>query len=181
PMRVLHLDGNHGQSAALAAGFRAARGDWVVTMDGDLQNAPEDVPKLVAAVTPELGCVAGYRLRRNDPWIRRISSKIANGVRNRLSHETIRDTGCSLKLFRKEVLDQIKFYDGLHRFLPTLVKMEGWPVREVPVDHFPRQAGSSKYGIRNRLFKSLGDLMAVRWMQKRHLNFTVREVKEPVS
>lgn len=181
PMRVLHFDRNHGQSAAMAAGFRVARGDWVVTMDGDLQNAPEDVGKLLAAITPAIGCVAGYRQRRQDSWVRRISSKIANAVRNRLSDETIRDTGCSLKLFRKSVLDEIKMYDGMHRFLPTLVKMEGWEVVEVAVDHFPRRAGTSKYGIGNRLFKSFCDLLVVRWMKKRRLDYRVREAEENAS
>jgi glycosyltransferase involved in cell wall biosynthesis len=181
PMRALHLDHNHGQSAALAAGFRAARGDWVVTMDGDLQNAPEDIGKLLAVIGPDIGCVAGYRVQRNESCIRRISSKIANAVRNRLSDESIQDTGCSLKLFRKLAVDQIKFYDGMHRFLPTLVKMEGWNVVEVPVSHFPRYAGMSKYGIRNRLFKSFWDLLAVRWMKKRRLDYRVRDAGEPAS
>ena len=181
PMRVLHFDRNHGQSAAMAAGFRAARGDWVATMDGDLQNAPEDVGKLISARGPAIGCVAGYRIKRHDSWVRRISSRIANAVRNRLSAETIRDTGCSLKLFRKSVMDQIKFYDGMHRFLPTLVKMEGWEVVEVPVNHFPRHAGTSKYGIGNRLFKSFCDLLVIRWMKKRRLDYHVREAGEQVS
>ena len=147
-------------------------------MDGDLQNAPEDVGRLLAAVGPDIGCIAGYRVRRNDPWIRRISSRIANAVRNRLSHETIRDTGCSLKLFRKSILDQIRFFDGMHRFLPTLVKMEGWTVVEVAVQHYPRHAGTSKYGIRNRLFKSFCDLLAVRWMKTRRLSYYAREAGE---
>lgn len=160
---------NRGQTAAMNAGFEACRNPFVLTMDADLQNDPGDLPKLMEKMTPGVGVVCGVRVKRRDNLIRRISSKIANGIRNWISQDNITDTGCSLKLFRKECLNQMKLFEGLHRFLPTLCKMEGYKVIEVPVSHHPRIFGESSYGVWNRVFKSFFDLLAIRWMKSRLL------------
>lgn len=173
-IRLIQFDGNYGQTAALDAGFRAACGRLIVMMDADLQNAPEDIPKLLEALG-QCGCATGVRARRNDPWIRRISSKIANGVRNWVSGERFVDSACGLKAFRREVVERLKLYQGMHRFLPTLVRMEGFEVEEVPVGHFPRTRGRSKYNIRNRVVRALVDLFAVTWMKKRRLRYRIKE------
>lgn len=173
-VRVLALDRNHGQTAALDAGFRAARGDVIVTLDADGQNDPRDIPKLLA----ELGraeVVNGVRVGRRDGWLRRVSSRVANGVRNRVTGESVTDVGCSLRAMRAEPLRRVKLFRGAHRFLPTLLRLEGARVVEVPVSHRPRRSGRSKYGIRNRLFAGVVDLLAVRWMQARALRYDVRE------
>lgn len=169
-IRIVHFKRNHGQTAAFDAGFHATQGEIVVTMDADLQNDPADIPLLIEKMG-EFDVVCGWRHQRNDPWIKLFSSRIANGVRNWLSEETITDTGCSLKAFHRKDLLNLKLYNGMHRFLPTLLKMEGCRVTEVKVNHFPRQYGESKYGIGNRLFKGLYDLIAVRWMKKRQLRY----------
>ena len=173
----IRLDRNHGQTAALDAGFRQAVHPLILTMDGDLQNDPRDLAQLLKAMTDETGCVCGVRVQRRDNWLRRISSKIANGVRNRLSGEQITDTGCSLKLFRKACLERIKLFEGMHRFLPTLCKLEGYLVAEVPVGHHPRRFGTSKYGVWNRVFRSFRDLLAVRWMKSRQLRYKIVDQK----
>jgi len=171
-VRVLTLAGRTGQSGALLAGFAAARGEVVVTLDADLQNDPADIPRLLAAL-PGHGAAIGWRQERNDTWVRRLSSRIANGVRNALTHETVKDTGCSLKAMRREYLRHLPRTQGVHRFLPTLVKLEGGSVVELPVGHRARRAGLSKYGIGNRLLVGIGDLLMVRWLQKRRVNVTV--------
>jgi glycosyltransferase involved in cell wall biosynthesis len=171
-VRGLHLRRNRGQTAAFDAGFRAARGRFVVTLDADLQNDPRDILALVDALGEHHAAV-GYRRRREDDWIRRISSRVANAVRNRLSGDDIIDTGCSLKAFRRECLTGLKLYTGMHRFLPTLLRLEGFAVVQLPVNHRPRRAGRSKYGIGNRMFTAFADLLAVRWMKKRRLNYEV--------
>ncbi len=173
-LRLIRFRKNSGQSAAFAAGFRAAKGKIIVTMDADLQNDPADIPLLLAKMD-EFDVVCGWRHERNDPWIKKVSSKIANAVRNQLSEETIADTGCSLKAFRKECFDRIFYFNGMHRFLPTLMKMEGFKVAEVKVSHHPRLHGQSKYNIRNRLVSSFEDLMAVRWLKKRRMNYDIIE------
>ncbi len=165
-----------GQTAAFAAGFRAARGRVIVTLDADLQNDPADIPALVAELARSgAAAVAGYRVDRQDSGWKRLQSRIANGVRNRLNHETIRDTGCSLKAFRAEALRAVPLFNGMHRFLPTLVRMGGGQVTEVPVHHRPRRFGQTKYGMWNRGLRALVDALAVRWMQGRRLRYRVRE------
>jgi len=171
-VRGLHLRVNRGQTAALDAGFKAARGRILITLDADLQNDPHDIPALLHALGGHAAAV-GYRKDRRDTWLRRISSSIANAVRNRLSNDEIIDTGCSLKAFKREALAGIKLYTGMHRFLPTLVRMEGLEVVQVPVGHRPRVAGRSKYGVSNRLLRSFTDLLAVRWMKNRRLDYEV--------
>ena len=175
--RVLHFAKNAGQSAALAAGFRSARGEIVVTLDADLQNDPADIPRLLASLAepPGWDLVSGVRTKRRDSWLRRLSSRIANGVRNRATGERITDVGCSLKAYRAEYVKRVPMFTGMHRFLPTLVRLDGARVREVPVNHRPRLHGKTKYSIRNRLFRSLADLFAVRWMQRRWIDRRLRE------
>ena len=175
-LRILTFEHNAGQTAAFAAGFRAARAPIVVTLDADLQNDPADIPKVVAKLQ-ESGAtaVAGYRATRRDTGWKRLQSRIANGVRNRLNGEVIRDTGCSLKAFRTEAVRDLPLFTGMHRFLPTLIKMNGGTVTEVAVGHRPRQHGVTKYGMWNRVWRSLMDAFAVRWMQRRALRYRVRE------
>lgn len=171
-VRGLHFKANRGQTAAFDAGFRAARGRVVVTMDADRQNDPHDIPALLAAMAGHDAAI-GYRRDRRDDLVRRWSSRIANAVRNRLSGDDVIDTGCSLKAFRRECLGSIKLYTGMHRFLPTLLKIEGYTVVQIPVHHRPRIAGRSKYGVLNRVFRSFVDLLAVRWMKRRRLGYEV--------
>jgi len=171
-VRGLHFRKNAGQTAAFDAGFKNARGEFVVTIDADLQNDPADIGSLLDALR-EHDAAVGYREKREDSWVRRISSRIANVVRNRLSGDDIIDTGCSLKAFRRECLSEIKLYDGMHRFLPTLLRIEGKSVAQLPVNHRPRIAGTTKYGMWNRAFRAFVDLLAVRWMKKRHLDYEV--------
>jgi len=173
-IRVLHLKPNSGQSAALVAGFRAALAPVVVTLDGDRQNDPSDIPRLLEKLS-EYDVAAGYRANRKDNFVRRASGKISNFVRNTVSRDDIIDTGCMLKAFRAECLRSLPQFKGMHRFLPTLIRMSGYKVCQVPVSHRPRVAGQSKYGIGNRLFPALRDLFGVRWLQSRHMTFTVDE------
>ncbi|MEA2603096.1 MAG: hypothetical protein QOF89_4088 [Acidobacteriota bacterium] len=176
-VRILHQRRNSGQSAALDAGFRFARGGIVVTLDGDLQNDPADIPKLLEHLESPSGwdVVCGVRAHRQDTWVRKVSSRIANGVRNRLTHESVTDVGCTLKAFRTEYLRRIPMFTGMHRFLPTLLKMEGARVTEIPVNHRPRLHGQPKYNIRNRIWRALADLFAVRWMQTRWIDRNLSE------
>jgi glycosyltransferase involved in cell wall biosynthesis len=178
-LRVVRFARNAGQSAAFAAGFRAARGAVLVTMDADLQNDPADVPALLEALErSDVEAAVGWRMNRRDTGWKLVQSRIANGVRNRLNHETIRDTGCSLKAFRRAAVADIPWFTGMHRFLPTLVKMRGGRVVEVPVHHRPRRFGTTKYGMWNRVFRALADALAVRWMQRRALRYEIRDIVE---
>lgn len=179
-VRVAHFRRNLGQTAAMAAGFRLARGAAVVTLDGDLQNDPSDVPALVALLK-DWDVVCGVRLKRRDTWLKRISSTIANGFRNWATGDNIVDTGCTLKAFRRQWLQNLDLYQGMHRFLPTLLKMRGARVTQVPVRHRPRRAGKTHYGTWGRMVKGLADVWAVRWMQKNYVDYTtVLELEEEV-
>ncbi|MBI5686078.1 MAG: glycosyltransferase family 2 protein [Verrucomicrobia bacterium] len=176
-IRVQKFAYNCGETAASEAGMRAARGQYIVTIDADLQNDPKDLPGFLEALKT-YDCVCGTRVAsrgEGDNWIRIASSRIANWVRNSLSEENITDAGCTYRAFKRECIDKVKLYRGMHRFLPTLFKMEGYTVTEIPVSNNPRLAGESKYGVWNRLFKSFHDLLAVRWMKKRVLNYRVAE------
>ena len=173
-VRAIALDGRYGQTAALDAGFRAACGEVIVTLDADLQNDPADIPALLARLD-RADVVNGVRQGRRDTALRRLSSRIANAVRNRVTHETVADVGCSLRAMRAEYVRRVKLYRGMHRFLPTLLRMEGARVVEVPVAHRPRRYGASKYGVHNRLWAGLADLAAVRWMQSRALRYRKTE------
>ena len=175
-IHIVAFAANAGQTAAFAAGFGAARGRVIVTLDADLQNDPADIPVLLAELEQSgAAAVAGYRVDRRDSSWKRLQSRIANGVRNQLNRETIRDTGCSLKAFRAEALRALPMFNGMHRFLPTLVRMQGGRVTEVPVHHRPRRFGKTKYGMWNRVFRALVDALGVRWMQRRALRYRVRE------
>ena len=177
-LRVLSMRQRSGQTAAVDAGLRHARGTFIATLDADLQNDPADIPRLLDILQSQpqaCGFVNGWRADRHDPWIRLVSTRIANGVRNWLTHEQIHDSGCGLRVFRRECIERIKLFNGMHRFLPTLVKMEGYQVIEVPVNHRPRIAGKAKYGVLNRVFKALRDAFAVRWMQQRILRYECQE------
>ena len=175
-IRVIRFKKNSGQTAAFDAGFRAALGDVVITMDADLQNDPHDIPAMLPFIG-QYDLVCGWRHERNDSFVRRVSSRIANGIRNKLSGEDIRDVGCSLKVFRREYAQRLKLFTGMHRFFPTLVKFEGGRVAEVKVNHRPRKFGTPKYGISNRIMRSFLDLLAVCWMKKRYLGYTIEEQK----
>ena len=172
--RYLSFKKNCGQSAALDAGFKAAKGRYVITMDSDLQNNPMDILQMLPYLS-EYDMVTGWRKKRHDNRWKKFSSRFANSIRNRLSRETINDTGCSLKIMKSEYLKNIPMYKGLHRFLPTLMKMEGAKVIEVPVSHRPRTKGVSKYGTWDRAFSGLRDLLAVRWMQDRKISYQIKE------
>ena len=171
-VRVIHFDRTHGQTAALDAGFRHAGGTLIATLDGDLQYDPADIAALLP-LTGDYDLVCGYRRQRLDTVIRRLSSRLANRIRNALLHDGVRDAGCSFKIFRRRVVERLPLFRNMHRFFPALAMMHGFSVTEVPVQHFPRVHGRSKYGIGNRLFASLYDVMAVRWMQRRCLRYAI--------
>jgi len=168
-LRAFRMPGNRGQSAALAAGIARARGEIVVTLDADLQNDPADIPRLLEALE---GCdvVSGVRVKRRDTWLRRIASRIANGVRRGVLDDGISDVGCSLKAYRRSVLEAVPPFNGFHRFLPALAQMGGARVRELPVHHRPRRHGESSYGVRNRLARGVVDLLGVRWLKRRYVD-----------
>jgi dolichol-phosphate mannosyltransferase len=178
-LRPLYLIRNYGQSAALQAGFDAARGEIIVTLDGDLQNDPADIPRMMQKLEESgVDMVIGVRVNRQDTWSRKMQSKIGNGVRNWITGDRITDTGCSLKLVKKEAVDRVRLFTGMHRFLPTLVRYAGYRVIEMPVSHRPRRFGQSKYGAMNRAFRGLADCFAVRWMGTRMLRYDVAEEPE---
>jgi dolichol-phosphate mannosyltransferase len=173
-IRVFHLDRNYGKTCALDAGFNQSSGDIIIHIDGDLQEDSADILKLLPHTdTHDLVC--GWRLERQDGLVKKISSRIANRVRNFFTHDGVHDTGCPLKVFRRPVLERLRLFEGMHRFFPALAIMHGFTVTEVRVRHYPRIHGVSKYGMGNRLFKSLYDLIAVRWMQARVLRYTFRD------
>ncbi|MGA3067910.1 MAG: glycosyltransferase family 2 protein [Tepidisphaeraceae bacterium] len=177
-VRGLKFRKNCGETAASDAGLRAARGKYVMTMDADLQNDPRDIPKFLEALDLGHDCVCGTRVAvrgLGDSFVKVVSSRIANWVRNKLSDEQISDAGCTYRAFRRQCVDKLKLYRGLHRFIPTLLKMEGFTVVEIPVSNNPRLHGESKYGVWNRLFKSFRDLLAIRWMKSRLLGYEVAE------
>jgi len=163
------LDGNFGQAAALFTGFLHAQGKIIATLDGDGQNDPADIPVLVTRLIEEnADMVNGWRRKRKDNSVRRISSKIANGFRNWITKEDIQDVGCSIRVFRRECVEHIPLFRGMHRFLPTLIRMAGFKrIQEVPVGHRPRVMGQTKYGIHDRLWVGILDTLGVRWLQGR--------------
>jgi glycosyltransferase involved in cell wall biosynthesis len=173
---VLSLKHNYGQSTAMVAGFRAARGALIATLDGDSQNDPADLPMLIKKLeSGDFDMVNGYRHKRRDTIVRKISSKIANNFRTRLTGESVSDVGCSIRVFKRECLDNIPVFEGMHRFLPTLIHMKKCKITEVPVNHRPRIKGKTKYGINNRLWVGLVDTFAVKWFRSRLILFDVKE------
>jgi glycosyltransferase involved in cell wall biosynthesis len=176
-IRVQRFAFNCGESAASWAGLKAARGQYLFTLDADLQNDPKDLPKFLEALK-QYDCVCGTRVEsrgKGDNFIRIASSRIANWVRNKLSGEQISDAGCTYRAFKRECIENLKFFKGMHRFLPTLFKIEGFTVTEIRVTNNPRFAGQSHYGVWNRLFASFYDLLAVRWMKQRMFRYQVAE------
>jgi glycosyltransferase involved in cell wall biosynthesis len=171
-LRVVRLRRNAGQSAALLAGFAAARGEAVVTLDADLQNDPADIPALVGRLL-EHDAVLGVRTRRRDSFLRRASSRVANAVRRSATGDGLADVGCSLKAMRREHLLDLPRFDGVHRFFGTLLVWQGLDVVEVPVKHRPRRAGKAKYNLRNRAFRTLLDLVAIRWLRARMVRYEI--------
>jgi glycosyltransferase involved in cell wall biosynthesis len=175
-LRVLRLRKNSGQSAAFDAGFRAARGDVIATIDADLQNDPEEIPRLLPMLDG-YDMITGWRRDRQDTRFRKIQTRVANRIRNWISQETINDSASSLKLYKRHCLDGMQLFAGAHRFFPTLVKMRGYTVREEPVKHSHRFAGTAKYGFRNRALRAFVDLLAVRWMKTRYIRYQADEVR----
>jgi dolichol-phosphate mannosyltransferase len=173
-VRYLSFVRNYGQSAALYAGFQHASGEVIITMDADLQNDPADIPKLLQFYG-EYDMINGWRSNRQDTAWKKLGSLIGNGVRNYLTWEAINDTGCSLKVMRADMLRRITMFRGLHRFLPTLMRLEGAKLIEVPVNHRPRISGVSKYGNLKRGIEGLYDVMVVRWMIQRRLKIEIGE------
>jgi dolichol-phosphate mannosyltransferase len=181
PFRTVHINPNSGQSAALAAGFKAARGTYIGTMDGDGQNEPRDLPILLAELQARnIDMMCGIRQRRADGFVRKASSRIANGVRRAILHDGISDVGCSMRVFRRACLERVTFFRNAHRFFPALVMAAGYQVAETPVRHRPRHMGTSKYGagINSRLWVGLADLAGVAWLTRRTLRYQVSETRE---
>ena len=174
-VRILAFTGNRGQSAAMHAGIHAARGRLIALLDGDLQNDPADIPKLTAEIDKGFDLVCGYRAKRRDSTFRRLQSRIANWVRSRFTGDGVRDTGCSLKVMRRECRDALILFRGMHRFIPALIKGAGFRLTEIPVNHRPRLHGVSKYGFGNRAFRATRDMFGVRWLLSRQCHYQLRD------
>ncbi|MBP8129177.1 MAG: glycosyltransferase family 2 protein [Candidatus Hydrogenedentes bacterium] len=176
-VRPLHLVRNMGQSAAVYAGMMRSRGDYVLTLDGDLQNDPADFPRFLELLQ-RYDCVCGYRAERHDALVRKVSSKVANAVRNWALRDGVRDSGCGAKGFRRACLVHLPPFNGLHRFMAVFIRAAGLSLVEAPVRHHARQFGVSKYGIGNRLWRGIYDLIGVRWLRRRFVAVRV-EGEEP--
>ena len=174
-VRVVSFRKNYGQSAALKIGFEKSSGDVVITMDADLQNDPRDIPRLISYIDQGYDLVSGWRKRRQDSFKKRLASKVANMVRSSIIKDEIHDTGCMLKAYRRDFIKGLRIYRGLHRFLPMLLKIQGAKVIEVEVNHRLRRFGRTKYGIKNRLWKSFIDTFIVLWMKKNYINPQIKE------
>ena len=177
-VRILEFEKNTGQSAAMYAGLAAAVGKVLVLIDGDLQNDPSDIPRLLAEIDRGADLVCGYRLKRRDSWFKRIQSRIANRVRSRFTKDGVRDTGCTLKAMRQECREALIPFHGMHRFIPALIKGLGYKITEVPVNHRPRQHGASKYNFGNRALRATIDMFGVRWFLDRQIKFAIKKTKE---
>lgn len=176
-LRVLRMAKNGGQSAAFEAGFAAARGEVIATIDADLQNDPEEIPRLVPMLDANrVDMITGWRKDRKDTAFRRWQSRQANRIRNWITQETVNDSASSLKVYRARAIKGVKLFRGAHRYFPTLVKMRGYSVHETPVKHSPRFAGTAKYGFGNRAFVGIYDLIGVRWLKKRYHTSDAKEV-----
>jgi dolichol-phosphate mannosyltransferase len=173
-IRVIRFGKNAGQSAAIYAGLDAARGATAVLIDGDLQNDPADIPRLLAEIDRGADLVCGYRAQRKDTLVKRLTSRIANFVRSRFTKDGVRDTGCTLKAMRCECANALVPFKGMHRFIPALVKAAGYRLVEIPVNHRPRRFGQSKYGLGNRALHATIDMFGVRWLLSRRLNYKIR-------
>jgi len=173
-VRVIEFSRNTGQSAAMYVGIQAARGDVIVLLDGDRQNDPADIPKLLAGIEQGADLVCGYRANRKDTTFKRLQSRIANAVRSRFTGDGVRDTGCTLKAMRRQCREALLPFHGMHRFIPALIKGMGYKITEVPTVHRPRVAGVSKYGFGNRAWKATCDMFAVKWLLSRQIQIRIR-------
>jgi dolichol-phosphate mannosyltransferase len=173
-VRVIRFEKNTGQSAAIYAGLQAAHGAIAVLIDGDLQNDPTDIPRLLAEIDRGADLVCGYRARRKDTLLKRLTSRIANFVRSRFTKDYVRDTGCTLKAMRRDCVSALLPFKGMHRFIPALVKGAGYRLVEIPVNHRPRRFGQSKYGLGNRALRATIDMFGVRWLLSRRFNYKIR-------
>jgi dolichol-phosphate mannosyltransferase len=174
-VRVIRFEKNAGQSAAMYAGLQAAHGAIVVLIDGDLQNDPADIPKLISEISRGADLVCGYRALRRDTRVKRLTSRIANAVRSRYTRDGVRDTGCTLKAMRRDCVTALFPFKGMHRFIPALIKDAGYRLVEIPVNHRPRRFGQTKYGLGNRAVRATIDMFGVRWLLSRRLNYKIRE------
>ena len=174
-VRVIRFQKNAGQSAAIYAGLKAARGATLVLIDGDLQNDPADIPRLLGEIVRGADLVCGYRAHRRDTRVKRLTSQIANAVRSRYTKDGVRDTGCTLKAMRRECIGALVPFKGMHRFIPALVKGAGYRLVEIPVNHRPRRFGQTKYGLGNRAVRATIDMFGVRWLLSRRLDYNIRE------
>ena len=173
-IRYLEFEANTGQSAAMYAGAMAASGDIIALIDGDLQNDPADIPKLLAELEKGADLVCGYRARRKDTTFKRLQSRIANFVRSRFTGDGVRDTGCTLKAMRRPCREALFPFTGMHRFIPALIKGAGFKVVELPVNHRPRQHGVSKYGFGNRAIRATMDMFGVKWLLSRRFSYKIK-------
>jgi len=173
-IRVIRFGKNTGQSAAIYAGLEVARGATAVLIDGDLQNDPADIPRLLAEIDRGADLVCGYRAQRKDTLVKRLTSRTANFVRSRFTKDGVRDTGCTLKAMRCECVSALVPFKGMHRFITALVKAAGYRLVEIPVNHRPRRFGQSKYGLGNRALRATIDMFGVRWLLSRRLNYKIR-------
>lgn len=173
-VRLLCLEKNAGQSAAMHAGIHSARGAVIVTIDGDLQNDPKDIPALVKKLDEGFDLACGYRAKRKDTAFKRVQSRIANFVRCRFIGDGVRDTGCTLKAMKRECREALLPFNGMHRFIPALIANMGFKVTEMPVNHRPRVAGVSKYGFGNRALRATMDMVGVRWLNSRRVRYDVK-------
>jgi dolichol-phosphate mannosyltransferase len=174
-VRVLRFEKNTGQSAALYAGIKAARGQTIVMIDSDLQNDPADIPRLLTEISRGADLVCGYRAKRKDTFTKRVTSRIANFVRSRFTKDYVRDTGCTLKAMKRECADALVPFKGMHRFIPALIRGAGYQLVEIPVNHRPRRFGQTKYGFGSRAWRATMDMFGVRWLLSRRLNYKLRE------
>lgn len=173
-VRLLRFEENAGQSAAMFAGIQAAHGDLIATLDGDLQNDPKDIPAMIAKIGEGFDLVCGYRASRKDSAFKRLQSRIANAVRSRFVGDGVRDTGCTLKVMRKECREALVLFNGMHRFIPAMIRNMGFRVAEMPVNHRPRVHGASKYGFGNRAWRATMDMFGVRWLNSRRTRFRLK-------
>lgn len=172
-LRLLRLEQNRGLTSALYAGLHAAKGEVLATLDADLQNPPEEIPRLLSMME-DYDMVTGYRAERNDTFVKKTSSKIANNIRRAVLGDKINDVGCSLRIFKKSVLENFYPYKGMHRFFPAIAERSGYKIKQVPVEHCFRKAGKAKYHLFNRLLGPLWDLIAVSWLLKNKINYRIK-------
>lgn len=180
-VRLLQFEKNAGQSAAMHAGIHQARGEIIVTLDGDLQNDPADIPAMIAKLAEGHDLVCGYRASRKDTAFKRLQSRIANAVRSRFVGDGVRDTGCTLKVMRRDCREALLLFNGMHRFIPALIRNLGYRVTEMPVNHRPRIHGVSKYGFGNRAWRATMDMFGVRWLNSRRLRYRLKPETRPTE